>query len=76
MDDYEVIVKGLEPVRVVTATEELADHSGIGQALGALYPRLHAALDRHGVVFREPSYALYEDADDEPPSLRVTAALS
>jgi hypothetical protein len=75
MDHYEVIVKALEPVRVVTATKDVADPSGIGDALGALYPRLHAALDRHGVAFREPSYALYEDSDDERRSLRVSAAL-
>ena len=65
MDDYEVIVKGLDPLRVVTASQDVADPSAIGDALGRLYPRLHAALGRHGVEFREPSYALYEDTDDE-----------
>ena len=75
MDDYEVIVKGLDPVRVVTASQDVADPSAIGDALGTLYPRLHAALGRHGVEFREPSYALYEDTDDEELSLRVAAAL-
>ena len=75
MDGYEVIVKGLDPVRLVTASEDIADQAGIGGALGGLYPRLHAGLSRHGVEFREPSYALYEDTDDEHLSLRVTAAL-
>ena len=75
MDDYEVIVKGLDPVRLVTASQDVADPSAIGDALGVLYPRLHAALGRHGVEFREPSYALYEDTDDEDLSLRVAAAL-
>jgi len=75
MDDYEVIVKALEPIRVVTASYEVAEVSAIGDALGVLYPRLHAALARSNVEFREPSYALYEDTDDERTPFRVTAAL-
>jgi len=75
MDRYEVIVKGLDPLRVVTASEGVAGPDEIGEALGRLYPRLYAALGRGGVEFREPSYALYEDTDDEQLSLRVAAAL-
>ena len=58
MDSYEVIVKALEPVRVVTASEDIAGPDEIGGALGRLYPRLYAALARGEVEFREPSYAL------------------
>jgi DNA-binding transcriptional MerR regulator len=75
MDGYEVIVKALDPVRVVAASEDITGPDEIGDALGRLYPRLHAALGRRGVEFREPSYALYEDTDDERLSLRVAAAL-
>ena len=75
MDRYDVVVKAVEPVRVAAATAEVADYSEIGEALGVLYPRLFAALGRHQVAIREPSYALYEHTDDTGAGMRVTAAL-
>ena len=75
MASYEVIVKPLEPLRVVALSEDLTDHDQIGEACGRMYPRLHAALDRHGVAFGGLSAALYEDTEDESRPIRVTTAL-
>jgi|SRR5215469_2053386 len=73
--DYDVIVKRLEPVRVVVLSEDLEGHDQIGPALDRMYPRLHAALAHQGVRFDGLSLALYEDIDAADRPLRVTAAL-
>lgn len=73
--DFDVIVKRLEPIRIVALSEDLESHDQIGPALGRMYPRLHAALAQHGVRFDGLSLALYEDIDDEDRPLRVSAAL-
>ena len=75
MTGYEVIVKRLEPVRVVALSEDLADHNQIGEATSRLYPRLHSVLGRHGVSASGVSYAFYEDTGDEERPLRLTTAL-
>lgn len=75
MAGYEVIVKRLEPMRVVTATEDLGGYEAIGDACGRLYPRLHAALAEHRVGHGGMSLALYEDTGDEALPLRLTTAL-
>jgi DNA-binding transcriptional MerR regulator len=73
--DYEVIVKRLEPMRVVALSEDLTGYDQIGAACDRLYPRLHAALAEHGVPFDGLSLALYEDTGDEVRPLRITTAL-
>lgn len=73
--DYDVIVKRLEPMRVVALSEELPGYDEIGAASARLYPRLHAALARHGIPFDGLSLALYEDTGDENRPLRITTAL-
>jgi DNA-binding transcriptional MerR regulator len=75
MADYEVIVKRLEPMRVVALSENLAGVEEIGEACGRMYPRLHAALARHRVGFDGLSLALYEDTADDDLPLRLTTAL-
>jgi DNA-binding transcriptional MerR regulator len=75
MAAYEVIVKRLEPMRVVALSELLAGVDEIGEACGRMYPQLHAALGRHGVSFGGLSLALYEDVDHEDRPLRLTTAL-
>ncbi len=75
MSDYEVIVKRLEPVRVVALSEDLAGFDEIGDACGRMYPQLLAALERHHVGFDGLSLALYEDTGDEDRPLRLTTAL-
>jgi DNA-binding transcriptional MerR regulator len=75
MAHYEVIVKRLEPMRVVALSDDLASHDQIGEAAGRMYPRLHAALARHQVEFDGLSLALYEDTGDEDRPLRITTAL-
>jgi DNA-binding transcriptional MerR regulator len=73
--DYDVIVKRLEPMRVVALSEELPGYDQIGAASARLYPRLHAALAKHGIPFDGLSLALYEDTGDENRPLRITTAL-
>ena len=73
--DYDVIVKRLEPMRVIALSENLAGAEEIGAACGRMYPRLHAGLAQHRVEFDGLSLALYEDTADEDLPLRLTTAL-
>lgn len=75
MADYEVIIKRLEPLRVVALSDDLTGADDIGEACGRMYPQLHAALARHGIAFNGLSLALYEDTEDEDRPLRITTAL-
>ena len=75
MAAYDVIVKRLEPLRVVASSEDLVGVDEIGEACGRMYPKLHAALARFQVAFDGLSLALYEDTDDEDRPLRLTTAL-
>jgi DNA-binding transcriptional MerR regulator len=75
MADYDVIVKRLEPLRVLVMTESLGGVDEIGDACDRMYPVLHAALARHRVRFDGLSLALYEDVDSEDRPLRLTTAL-
>ena len=43
MAAYEVIVKRLEPLRVITLSEDLTGVDEIRDACGRMYPQLHAA---------------------------------
>jgi effector-binding domain-containing protein len=70
-----VIIKRLEPMRVVGVTEELTGIEQISEAAARMYPRLHAALAQHGVEFGGLSLALYEDIDSEDRPMRMTTAL-
>lgn len=73
--DYDVIVKRLEPVRVLALSADLVSYDQIGAACDRMYPRLHAALAERGVPFDGLSLALYEDTGDETRPLRITTAL-
>jgi DNA-binding transcriptional MerR regulator len=73
--EYEVIVKRLEPLRVVALSEDLAGYDEIGAACDRMYPRLHAALAREAVGFARLSLALYEETGDVERPLRLTTAL-
>lgn len=75
MAAYEVIVKRLEPMRVVAVSENLVSVSEIEDACGRMYPQLHAALARHRLRFDGLSLAIYEDIDDEDRPLRLTTVL-
>jgi DNA-binding transcriptional MerR regulator len=75
MSGYEVIVKRLEPMRVVASSEELEGYDVIAAACGRLYPRLHAAMAEQKVAFDGMSLALYEDTGDENRPLRLTTGL-
>jgi DNA-binding transcriptional MerR regulator len=57
MTDYDVIVKRVEPEWVIAVHEELADVKAVGAAHERSWPRLHAALDAHGIAFHAPSIA-------------------
>jgi DNA-binding transcriptional MerR regulator len=75
MADYEVIVKRLQPLRVVALQEDLAGVDGIAEACGRMYPLLHAALAERQLVFEGLSLALYEDTGDDDRPMRLTTAL-
>jgi hypothetical protein len=75
MADHDVIVKGLEPIRVIALSEDLGGPDQISAACARMYPRLHTALRRYGVRFEGLSLALYEDTDDEAHPMRLTTAL-
>jgi hypothetical protein len=75
MTAYEVIVKRLEPLRVITLSDERPSVDEIGEACGRMYPQLHAALARSGVAFDGLSLAVYEDSGVEARPLRLTTAL-
>lgn len=72
---YDVIVKRLDPMRVVAVTEELESYDQIGAACDRLYPRLFGALAQRGVPFDGLSIAQYEDTGNEARPLRITTAL-
>jgi DNA-binding transcriptional MerR regulator len=71
MTDYDVIVKRVEPEWVIAVQEELPDVQAVGAAHARSWPRLHAALDAHGVAFHAPSIAREQG---EGP-IQFTAAL-
>jgi DNA-binding transcriptional MerR regulator len=48
MAEYEVVVKRVEPVRVIAASEDVADFAQIGPTEQRLFPRLEAALESNG----------------------------
>jgi DNA-binding transcriptional MerR regulator len=75
VSDYDVIVKRLEPMRVVALTEELESYTQIGPACGRLYPRLQAALAQRAVPCDGLSIAQYEETGDESRPVRITTAL-
>lgn len=75
MPGYDVIVKRLEPMRVVALSDDLDGHDQITAACGRMYPRVIAALERHKVRPGGLSLALYEDTGDEQKPLRLTTAL-
>jgi DNA-binding transcriptional MerR regulator len=75
MTDHEVIVKRLEPLRIVAATEDLTGHDRIATTADRLYPRLHAALAERGIDHGGLSVALYDESGDEERPVRFTAAL-
>jgi DNA-binding transcriptional MerR regulator len=74
VERYDVVVKAIEPLRLVVASTEVRELGEIGDALGRLYPLVHGALHRHAVAYRPPSYALYEHSVTSEV-LRVCAAV-
>lgn len=73
---YEVIVKRLEPMRVVAVSQSLVGVSEIADACGRMYPQLHAALARRGLRFDGLSLAIYEDIDNEDRPAAITGRAS
>jgi DNA-binding transcriptional MerR regulator len=71
MTDYDVIVKRVEPEWVIAVSEEIAGVSDVVAAHERSWPRLHAALESHGVAFKPPSIAREQG---EGP-IQFTAAL-
>lgn len=70
MANYDVIVKPVEPVRVLALTEDVpgdGTDGAIGPAQGRLWPRLHERLAQFGVDFTPPSIA--RELGSDPISL-------
>src|SRR5437763_11462583 len=75
MTGYDVIVKPLDPMRVVVLRADITGPQEITETGGRMWPRLHAALERHHVEFGGISFMLYEDAGDSERPMRLTTAL-
>jgi DNA-binding transcriptional MerR regulator len=78
MTDHDITVKGLDPVWVVGAHEELPspwDPQHVAAALGRLYPLVHGALAARGAEPGAISYAVYDLLSVDWQEQRVTAAL-
>ena len=72
MAEYEVVVKRVEAVRVIAASEEVADFAEIGPTEQRLFPRLEAALGNNG---GQPAHGPDRDRDFTDGTLRVTTGL-
>ncbi|SEC82519.1 DNA-binding transcriptional regulator, MerR family [Amycolatopsis tolypomycina] len=75
MNGYDVIVKPLDPVRVVALSADITGPEEIAETGGRMWPRLQAALDRHRVEGGGLSFMLYEDTGDAERPMRLTTAL-
>lgn len=58
MTTYDIVTKAVEPIWVLATDTEVPDVSGIVDAHGRTWPRLHAVLDELGVSFTAPSIAV------------------
>lgn len=75
MTSFEVVVKRLDPVRVIAISEDLHQPAEIDEAAARLYPQLHGALAARRIAFSGVSYAFYEHTDDQERPLRLTVGL-
>ncbi len=58
MADHDIVVKRVEAVWAVTASEELAGVAEIGAAHGRLWPRVETVMATQGVERAGPSVAV------------------
>ncbi len=72
MTDYDVVVKGTDPMWVVGITEAVESVHGIGEAHSRLWPRLHAVIAEIGVDRLPPSVAVERGSGP----IEFTAALA
>ncbi|MBE8518906.1 GyrI-like domain-containing protein [Amycolatopsis sp. H6(2020)] len=70
-----MIVKALDPLRVVALSADITGPQEIAETGGRMWPRLHAALEHHHVEFGGISFLLYEDTGDAELPMRMTTAL-
>jgi hypothetical protein len=76
MTGYDVIVKPLDPLRVVALSADITGPQEIAETGGRMWPRLQAAaLAHHHVEFGGISFMLYEDTGDAELPMRMTTAL-
>jgi DNA-binding transcriptional MerR regulator len=75
MTGYDVIVKRLEPIRAVVLSADITGPPEIAETGGRMWPRLHAALERHHVEFGGISVMLYQDIGHSERPMRLTTAL-
>jgi len=72
---FDVIVKRLEPMRVVALSTDLTGYDEISAACDRMYPMLHEALARRGVRPGGLSLAMYEETGNDERPVRLTTAL-
>lgn len=75
MTGYDVIVKRLEPMRVVALSEDITGVDEITETGGRMWQRLEAALDERDIAHDGLSYMLYEDTGNPDRPMRMTTAL-
>lgn len=61
MTGYDVIVKPLEPMRVVALCADITGPQEIAETGGRMWPRVHAVLERRQTEFGGISIILYEE---------------
>lgn len=74
--DYDIVVKRLEPLRVVTRQANIATFGApIGPVLGRLRLEVQDELTDNGIDVTGPWLALYEDSGDDLVPITVIAAV-
>jgi DNA-binding transcriptional MerR regulator len=75
MDDYDVVVKGVEAVWAAVLCERVAQVTAIEAAQGRLWPRIHAVMEAGGIERAGPSVAIEIPTDDPAWPIELTTAV-
>lgn len=73
--DYDVIVKQVEPITVISLREFVPDLSVIGEAVGRSFGRLYEFLGRHGEPPAGVAMGLYHDEEMPEQQIDVEIAI-
>jgi DNA-binding transcriptional MerR regulator len=75
MAEFDIVIKGVEAVWAVSASEELAGVAEIGAAHGRLWPRVETAMAERGVERAGPSVAVETPTGDPAKPILLTTAV-